>query len=91
MGTMLPVLLTDGPAPLNAASHHRDYAGPMRISEFWERMDAAFGSLYAQSLAVDYRVPALGSSISEAIERGVAPKTVWRAVWAEFELPASQR
>lgn len=67
------------------------YAGPVRLSEFWDRMDAAFGSLYAQSLALDYRVPALGATVSEAIERGDTPKAVWRAVCAEFNLPAAVR
>lgn len=63
----------------------------MRLSEFWERMDAAFGSLYAQSLAVDYRVPALGATVKDAIERGDSPKAVWRAVCAEFDVPQSLR
>lgn len=70
---------------------HLTYAGSVRLSEFWDRMNAAFGSIYAQSLALDYRVPALGCSVSQAIERGDAPKAVWRAVCAEFNLPASVR
>lgn len=63
----------------------------MRLSEFWDRMSTAFGSVYAQSLALDYRVPALGCSVAEAIERGDAPKAVWRAVCAEFDLPVAVR
>ena len=63
----------------------------MRLTDFWARMDEHFGSAYARSVAADHRVPALGSTIDEAIARGVDTKTVWRAVWAEFEMPASLR
>jgi Protein of unknown function (DUF3046) len=54
-------------------------------------MDERFGAAYARSLAADYRVPALGSTIDEALAAGVEAKDVWRAVCAEFEMPASLR
>lgn len=63
----------------------------MRLSEFWERMDAGFGALYARSLAKDYRVPALSATVEEALERGDPPKSVWRAVCLEFDVPAALR
>lgn len=59
----------------------------MRITEFWQRMEARFGSAYAHSLATDYRVPGLGSTIDEALEAGVGIKEIWRAVCVEFEVP----
>jgi len=59
----------------------------MRLTEFWRRMEERFGAAYAHSIAIDYRVPALGSTINEAIARGVETKQVWRAVCAEFEVP----
>ena len=61
------------------------------MTEFWRRMNERFGESYAQSLAADYRLPELGSTIAEALGRGVEAKDVWRAVCAEFEMPASLR
>ncbi|UQX86748.1 DUF3046 domain-containing protein [Jatrophihabitans telluris] len=63
----------------------------MRLSEFWQRMEARFGVVYARSVAVDYRVSALGATVSEALERGDSPKHVWRAVCDEFEISQSLR
>jgi hypothetical protein len=54
-------------------------------------MDERFGSAYAASLAADYRLPVLGATIAEALEAGVEAKDVWRAVCAEFEMPAQLR
>ena len=63
----------------------------MRLTEFWSRMEERFGAAYAASLASDYRLPLLGSTIDEALAVGVDAKEVWRAVCAEFEMPASLR
>ncbi len=63
----------------------------MRISEFWRRMDARFGPVYSRSVAKDYRLPLLGATVEEALEQGVAAKDIWRAVCAEFEVPAQLR
>jgi hypothetical protein len=54
-------------------------------------MEARFGSTYAHSLASDYRVPALGATVDEAIERGDTPKSVWRAICQEFDVPQKLR
>jgi hypothetical protein len=61
----------------------------MRLTEFWRRMEERFGAVYARSLAADYRLPMLGSTVDEALAAGVEAKDVWRAVCAEFEMPAS--
>ena len=61
----------------------------MRLTEFWRRMEARFGASYAASVAADYRLPLLGSTIDEALAAGVEAKDVWRAVCAEFEMPAA--
>jgi Protein of unknown function (DUF3046) len=61
----------------------------VRLTEFWRRMDERFGASYARSVAADYRLPLLGSTIDEALAAGVEAKDVWRAVCAEFEMPAS--
>lgn len=63
----------------------------MRLTEFWERMGIRFGAAYAASVAADYRLPALGMTVNEAIAAGVETKQIWRAVCAEFEMPASLR
>ncbi len=63
----------------------------MRLTEFWERMEERFGAVYARSLAADYRLPLLGATVDEALARGDDAKDVWRAVCAEFELPAHLR
>lgn len=63
----------------------------MRLTEFWGRMAERFGSGYAVSLAADYRLPMLGSTINEALAAGVDAKEIWRAVCAEFEMPAQLR
>lgn len=63
----------------------------MRLTEFWQRMEARFGAAYARSVAADYRLPALGSTVDEALAAGVETKRVWQAVCAEFEVPNSLR
>ena len=64
----------------------------MRHSEFWERMEQHLGVGYAPVWA-DQQVLAdlSGRTVTEALDAGVPPKTVWRAVWAALELPASER
>jgi hypothetical protein len=54
-------------------------------------MQARFGADYASSVAADYRLPVLGATINEALAAGAEAKDVWRAVCAEFEMPASLR
>lgn len=51
-------------------------------------MDERFGPVYSRSVAADYRLPLLGSTIDEALRRGVTAKEIWHAVCAEFEVPA---
>ena len=54
-------------------------------------MDERFGAAYAASLAADYRLPLVGATINDALERGTDAKDVWHAVCAEFEMPAALR
>jgi hypothetical protein len=54
-------------------------------------MNERFGASYAASVAADYRLPKLGSTIDDALAAGVEAKEVWRAVCAEFEMPAALR
>ena len=52
-------------------------------------MDERFGASYSRSVAADYRLPALGSTIDEALRAGVETKEIWRAVCAEFAMPGA--
>ncbi len=54
-------------------------------------MEERFGTAYAHSLAVDYRFPAIGATIEQAIANGVETKVIWDAVCQEFEMPAQLR
>jgi hypothetical protein len=64
----------------------------VRHTEFWARMDAALGPAYARSWASRHVMAELGGrTAEEALADGVAPKEVWRAVWAVLELPARER
>ena len=55
-------------------------------------MEAAFGSVYAQSLALDYVFASLGGrTVSDAIAAGVPTADIWRAVCKEYEVPAQLR
>ncbi|HEX7355207.1 MAG TPA: DUF3046 domain-containing protein [Mycobacteriales bacterium] len=64
----------------------------MRLTDFWQRMDRAFGAGYADSVARDQVIEELGSrTVHEALDAGEDAQAVWRAVWAHFELPARER
>jgi len=65
--------------------------GVVRLTDFWQRMEMRFGATYAHSVAADYRLPTLGSTVEEALAKGVETKQIWRAVCAEFEMPAKLR
>jgi hypothetical protein len=60
----------------------------VRLTDFWNRMHERFGETYARSVAHDYRLPLLGQTADEALAAGVETKDVWRAVCAEFDMPA---
>lgn len=64
----------------------------MRHTEFWQRMDHALGAAYSRVWADQQVLSELEEqTVSEALEAGVAPKQVWRAVWTRLELPVSER
>lgn len=51
-------------------------------------METHFGEAYAHSVAADYRLSELGATVNEALANGVEAKDVWRAIVAEFDVPA---
>jgi len=64
----------------------------MRLTEFWERMRAQFGEVYADSVAKDYVLSTLGNrTVDQALAEGTDAKTVWRAVCEAFKVPERQR
>ncbi|UAL31220.1 DUF3046 domain-containing protein [Nocardioides rotundus] len=64
----------------------------MRHTEFWARMERALGASYHRHWAESQVLSALGSRTPvEALDAGVPPKEVWRAVWAALELPERDR
>jgi hypothetical protein len=64
----------------------------MRLTDFWNRMRAQFGDVYAESVAQDYVIAALGSrTVNQALADGVEVKVVWRAVCDAFHLPERVR
>jgi len=55
-------------------------------------MDAALGPAYSRSWASMQVLGELGGrTVDEALADGESPKTVWRAVWQQLELPAKDR
>jgi hypothetical protein len=64
----------------------------VRLTAFWERMRAQFGDTYAESVAKDHVLAALGGrTVSQALADGTDAKTVWRAVCDAFSIPESRR
>ncbi|GAB2768858.1 hypothetical protein GCM10027020_22380 [Nocardioides salsibiostraticola] len=64
----------------------------MRHTEFWDRMRDALGDAYYRSWADQFVMADLDSrTAQQALDDGVAPKQVWRAVWAARGLPDNLR
>jgi Protein of unknown function (DUF3046) len=64
----------------------------VRLTEFWERMNAQFGETYAQSVAKDQVLAELGDrTVNQALADGQDAKTVWRAVAEAFDVPERLR
>ncbi len=56
-------------------------------TQFWARMEEAFGQRGAATFAQDYVVSRLGHrTVNQALADGEDAKVVWRAVAAEMEL-----
>ena len=66
--------------------------GGVRLTEFWDRMNAQFGDVYAQSVAKDFVFDQLGGrTVERALADGVDAKAVWRAVCETFKVPENLR
>ena len=63
----------------------------MRITEFNERVTELFGGAYGASVLVDHVLSVLGGrTAAQAIEAGVEPRAVWRALCADFDVPRDE-
>lgn len=63
----------------------------MRLTEFSLLVEGQFGAARGASLVVDHVLSALGGrTAAQAIESGVEPRDVWRALCADFDVPRDQ-
>lgn len=63
----------------------------MRLTEFHELVRGRFGQVRATSMLVDHVLTTLGGrTAAQAIEDGVEPREVWRALCADFDVPRDQ-
>jgi len=54
-------------------------------------VEGQFGSVRGASLLVDHVLTAIGGrTATQAIEDGVDPRDVWRALCADFDVPRDQ-
>jgi len=64
----------------------------MREAELWSRLEEVLGAGYARAWADLVVMSDLGGRcVSQAITAGIDCKTIWRAAWAQLELPESMR
>lgn len=72
-------------------SHRRRRLGGVRLTEFNVLVEGQFGSVRGASLLVDHVLTSLGGRTPvQAIEDGVDPRDVWRALCADFDVPRDQ-
>ena len=62
----------------------------MRLTEFHELVEGQFGQVRGASLLVDHVLTPFGRTAAQAIEDGVDPREVWRALCADFDVPRNQ-
>jgi hypothetical protein len=64
----------------------------LKHTEFWARMEKALGPGYYEVWADQFVLASLGSRTArQALDAGIAPKEVWRAVHEALDLPPSER
>lgn len=64
----------------------------MRLTHFRDLMDGEFGPVRAASLARDHVFAQLGDrTVEQALEFGIDPRQVWKAVCETYDVPPSRR
>jgi hypothetical protein len=60
----------------------------VRLTEFHELVQGQFGAVRGASMLVDHVLAGLGGrTAAQAIEDGVDPRDVWRALCSDFDVP----
>lgn len=63
----------------------------VRLTEFHERVTLRFGMTYGASVLADHVLTGFeGRTPTQAIEEGVDPRDVWRALCVDFDVPREQ-
>lgn len=63
----------------------------MKVSEFWRTMESHFGAGYARVVASQTVLDQAGNrTAEEALDAGLEPRLVWKAVCLQHGLPESQ-
>jgi hypothetical protein len=63
----------------------------VRLTEFSELVEGQFGQVRGASMLVDHSLSQFdGRTAAQAIEDGVDPRDVWRALCADFDVPRDQ-
>lgn len=63
----------------------------MRLTLFHEMIDEEFGVMRGRSILVDHVSARLGGrTAAAALEDGVEPREVWRALCGDFDVPRSR-
>jgi hypothetical protein len=64
----------------------------MRTTVFRNLMASEFGAVRAEMLARDHVLAALGGrTVDQALEAGLSPKEIWRALCDDFDVPPERR
>ena len=62
------------------------------MTQFRELMQDEFGAARATSVAHDHVFADLGGrTVEQALEHGIDPREVWRAVCVAYDVPTSRR
>ena len=71
--------------------HRQRKLDGVRLTEFNELVDGQFGPVRGRSLLIDHVLTVFGGRTgAQAIEDGVDPRDVWRALCADFDVPRDQ-
>ena len=64
----------------------------VRLTYFRELMEGEFGAVRAASLSHDHVFAQLGGrTVDEALEAGIDPREVWKAVCEVYDVPPARR
>ena len=64
----------------------------VRLTYFWELMNAEFGAARAASVSRDHVFAQLGGrTVMDALEAGIDPRQVWKAVCEVYDVPPARR